>query len=135
MKRITWIATALLLSMAAWLVAADSPHYVHAMKGVAGAQKATGQAIESGDMDAAKMHAAALEYHFRAMAGFWEGRGTADAVGISEDGIAGAEALAGALGAGDKDSAMEALGQVRGTCKACHSEHRTKDADGSWGFK
>lgn len=135
MKRITWIATFLLLAMAAMLVAADAPHFVGAMKGVAGSQKAAGDAIEGGDMAKAKMAAATLENHLKVMAGFFEGRGTDGALEINETAIEAAGKLVAAADAGDKDAAMAALGEVRGTCKSCHSDYRTKNADGSYDFK
>lgn len=114
---------------------ANHHHYVGAMKGVAKRMKPTNEALASGDMDTVKENANELAHNFAVMAAWWEGRGTTAAVKLSDEGHEGAKALHQAAMDGDAAAAKAAMGTIGGTCKACHSAHRVKNADGSWGFK
>lgn len=129
------ILLALVSLLTAGTLLANHHHYVNAMKGVAGAMKPTGAGLESGDMDAVKKGANQMARNFALMAAWWEGRGTTAAVKLADAAMQDAVALRKAAAAGDAAAAKEAFSAVRGSCKACHSAHRVKNDDGSWGFK
>lgn len=109
--------------------------YVKAMKAVGGATGATGKALEAGDMDTVKKNAAVMARNFTIMAAWWEGRGSSSAFGMSEAAAKAAVDLRKAANSGDATAAKAAFEQVRGSCKSCHTAHRVKNDDGSWGFK
>lgn len=134
LKKILLTAAGACLLLTSALVA-DHHHYVGAMKGVAKNMKPTNVALESGDMATVKSNAAALSHDFAVMAAWWEGRGTTAAVKLADQGHEGAMALEKAAMAGDAAAAKEAMGMISGTCKSCHTAHRVKNDDGSWGFK
>lgn len=134
LRKISLLA-ALVSLLTAGALFANHHRYVNAMKGVAGAMKPTGTALESGDMDAARKGANQMARNFALMAAWWEGRGTAAAAKLAETAMQDAAALRKAAAAGDAAAAKAAFSAVRGSCKACHSAHRVKNDDGSWGFK
>jgi hypothetical protein len=72
----------------------------------------------------------ALRANFTRVKAFWEGRGTADAVGFVEQALTANSALSRASMASDKAQATTAVGELRAACKACHSEYREKTDDG-----
>ena len=122
------------LLFAAALVA-NHHHYQTAMKGVAAIMKPTNVALESADMATVQKNAATLVREYTVMAAWWEGRGSEAATKIADEGIQAATAMGKAASAGDAAGAKAAMATLSGTCKGCHSSHRTKNDDGSFGFK
>ena len=129
------IAAAILTLILAGGLYANHHLYVGAMKGVAKVMKPTGAALGSGDMDTVKKNANAMARNFAIMAAWWEGRGTAAASKLADQAMKDAVALRKAANGGDAAGAKAAMGRIQGSCKACHSAHRVKNDDGSWGFK
>lgn len=109
--------------------------YVNAMKAAANVTGPTGKALEGGDMDTVKKNAGVMARNFTIMAAWWEGRGSSSAFNMSEAAAKASRDLRTAANAGDAAAANAAFGEIRGSCKSCHTAHRVKNADGSWGFK
>lgn len=109
--------------------------YVNAMKAAAKVTGPTAKAIEAGDMDTVKKNASVMARNYTIMAAWWEGRGSAAAFKLSEASAKAAMDLRKAAAAGDKAAAETAMGTIRGGCKSCHTAHRVKNDDGSYGFK
>ena len=109
--------------------------YVNAMKAVAKVAGPTGKALQGGDMDTVKKNANTMARNFTVMAAWWEGRGTTAPFEIADLAAKSAVELRRAANSGNAAAAQTALGKIRGTCKSCHSAHRVKNDDGSWGFK
>ncbi len=114
---------------------ADHHRYVTAMKAIAGGMKPTNVALGSGDMATVKANAEGLASNFAVLAGWWEGRGSDAAAKLADEAKGAAEALGKAAAANNADGAKAAMGTLGGTCKSCHTAHRVKNADDSWGFK
>lgn len=127
-------AAVLSLLFAGGLLAAHHT-YVNSMKAVAKVTGPTAKAVAAGDLDTAKKNANVLARNFTVMAAWWEGRGSSSAFKLADGAAKAAVNLRKAANSGDKDAAMAAMGEIRGSCKACHSTHRVKNEDGSWGFK
>jgi cytochrome c556 len=86
-------------------------------------------------MDTVKKNANALNRNFTIMAAWWEGRGSADAFKMADMAAKASAKLRKAANDGDAAAAQAAMGEIRGSCKSCHTAHRVKNDDGSWGFK
>ena len=135
MHRKLFAALAVLSLIATGALYANHHTYVKAMKGVASVAGPTGKALEGGDMDTVKKNANAMVRNFTIMAAWWEGRGSSSAFKMAEAAAKSAAKLRRAANSGDAAAAKAAFGEVRGSCKSCHTAHRVKNDDGSWGFK
>ena len=129
------IGVAILSLVLTGTLLANHHTYVNAMKAAAKVTGPTGKAIEAGDMDTVKKNANAMNRNYTIMAAWWEGRGSTAAFKLAEASAKAAVDLRKAANQGDKAAAQAAFGKIRGGCKSCHTAHRVKNADGSWGFK
>lgn len=135
MQRKYLVFAALVSLFVAGALFANHHTYVNAMKAVGGAMGPTGKALEGGDMDAVKKNANTLARNFTIMAAWWEGHGSSSAFKMADAAAKSAVSLRRAANQGDAAAAKAAFGEIRGSCKSCHTAHRVKNDDGSWGFK
>ena len=129
---LTAAGACLLLSSALF---ADHHRYVNHMKAVAKNMKPTNVALQSGDMDTVRKNANMMANHFASIGAWWEGRGSEAAAKISDEAHDAAVELRKAAVDKNAEAAKAAMGKLGGTCKSCHSAHRTKNEDGTFGFK
>lgn len=135
MHRKIFVAVAVFSLIVTGALLANHHTYVNAMKAAAKVTGPTGKALEGGDMDTVKRNAAVMARNFTIMAAWWEGRGSSSAFKMSEAAAQSAIALRKAANSGDAAAAKAAFDEIRGSCKSCHTAHRVKNDDGSWGFK
>lgn len=69
---------------------------------------------------------------YQKVSAYWSAKHADDAVKISDEGKAAADALAVAAKAGESDKAAAAYKSLGGTCRGCHEAHREKAADGTY---
>ncbi len=135
MHRKYFAAFAILSLLVTGALMANHHTYVKAMKAVGKAAGPTGKALQGGDMDTVKKNANTLARNFTIMAAWWEGRGSSSAFKMADMAAKSAVDLRKAANQGDAAAAQAAFGEIRGSCKSCHTAHRVKNDDGSWGFK
>ena len=129
------VALAVLSLIVTGALFANHHTYVKAMKGAAAVAGPTGKALEAGDMDTVKKNANTMARNFTIMAAWWEGRGSSSAFKMADMAAKASVDLRKAANSGDAAAAKAAFGEIRGSCKSCHTAHRVKNDDGSWGFK
>ncbi len=72
----------------------------------------------------------ALKVQFMLVRAFWAARDAEKAVGFVEQALAANSALSRASMESSKSGASQAVGDLRATCKACHSDYRERTDDG-----
>jgi cytochrome c556 len=79
--------------------------------------------------------AAALRTLFTQVEAFWKQRKTEDAIKFAGAAQTAATEIETAAKAGNDAGIAAARKTLTGQCQACHTAHRDKMADGSWGIK
>lgn len=119
----------LLGSLVVFAFAMDEAELGKHMKGVGKGMGAIKKGMQGGDMAAVAEGATAVATNLTGTDEFWSGHKIADAVTMTKDAIAAANALAAAAKGGDAAAAKAAQGKMGGTCKGCHDKYREKDGE------
>ena len=134
-----------LIAVAALIMALGTPVLAHqevsaedydgAMKSIRGAMGAVrGQMSEE---DAAGLGASGTTFieGFTKAQAYWQAREEEQAIELATAALMASQRFQEAGAAGAFDAARAAIGDLRGTCLACHQQNRERDADGNWRIK
>ena len=106
------------------------------MKDIGRTRGSLNRNIEAGSGDAAAADAMKLEGFFKELVPMYEAMSNMEpAIEIANKAAAASAAAAEAAKAGNMEAAMEAHGNIRGTCGDCHRQYREKTAEGSYRIK
>ena len=134
-----------LIAVAALIMALGTPVLAHqevsaedydgAMKSIRGAMGAVrGQMSEE---DAAGLGASGTTFieGFTKAQAYWQAREEEQAIELATAALMASQRFQEAGAAGAFAAARAAIGDLRGTCMACHQQYRERDADGNWRIK
>jgi len=134
-----------LIALAAVIVALGTPVLAHqevsaedydgAMKSIRGAMGAVrGQMSEQ---DAAGLGASGTTFieGFTKAQAYWQAREEDQAIELATTTLMASQRFQEAGAAGNFEAARAAIGELRGTCMACHQQYRERDADGNYRIK
>ena len=118
------------------VVAAEKPpeNYQKAMKDLAAFNQGIDKAVMAEDYETATKLAASAQAAFGVAEQFWASR-AAEAATASQTGAKAAADLAVAAGLRSQEGAAYAVKGVKAVCAPCHTAHREKMPDGTWGIK
>jgi uncharacterized protein with von Willebrand factor type A (vWA) domain len=108
--------------------------YQPLMKAGASANGALRKTLES-DLAGAADQAAQVKAAFAKIEQFWAKHKVEDAQKWARSVMEGADAVAAAAKAGNKEAAMAAAKGIGANCQGCHTAHRDKGADGQFIIK
>jgi cytochrome c556 len=109
--------------------------YVKLMRQIAPTAQGVAKKVEAKDHAGIAADAASLRALFAEVETFWKARKTEDAVKFAAAAQAAATEMETAAKAGNESGIQAARKTLTGQCQACHTAHRDKMADGSWGIK
>ena len=109
--------------------------YQKAMKDINAANTALRGHVTAKDYEAIAKDAAALKGPFEAGAKFWADKKVKDATDWANAGVKAAADLEAAAKAKNDDEITTASRAISGSCRTCHTAHRTQEADGSYTIK
>ena len=134
-----------LIALAAVIGALGTPVLAHqevsaedydgAMKSIRGAMGAVrGQMSEQ---DAAGLGASGTTFieGFTKAQAYWQAREEDQAIELATTALMASQRFQEAGAAGNFEAARAAIGELRGTCMACHQQYRERDADGNYRIK
>lgn len=99
------------------------------MKAVGKGMGAVKKGSKGGDMAAVAEGADAVAKNLEGTDKFWSAHKVADAVKMTNDGVAAAKALSAAAKSGDAAATKEAGAKLGASCKGCHDQYREKDGE------
>ena len=134
MRKVYTISALAALAVAGLLAQSDS-EYQGWMKSNQMTMASLNKNIMAKDGSAAAADAKTLQGNFKNIAGFWQGRSTADAVEFANKGAAAAGDVAQAAAAGDFDKAAASVKTMQGSCGGCHMAHRERTPEGAFKIK
>ncbi len=134
-----------LIALAAVIVALGTPVLAHqevsaedydgAMKSIRGAMGAVrGQMSEQDAAGLGATGATFIEGFTKAQA-YWQAREEDQAIELATAALMASQRFQEAGAAGNFEAARAAIGDLRGTCMACHQQYRERDADGNYRIK
>ncbi len=134
-----------LIALAAVIVALGTPVLAHqevsaedydgAMKSIRGAMGAVrGQMSEQDAAGLGATGATFIEGFTKAQA-YWQAREEDQAIELATAALMASQRFQEAGAAGNFEAARAAIGELRGTCMACHQQYRERDADGNYRIK
>jgi cytochrome c556 len=114
------------------LLAQSDADYQGWMKTVAATNGSMQKNLAAKDAAAVSADATKLEATFKQVGGFWQARGTTDAVNLAKQAQDAAAAVSRDASSGNLDQAAADAKSLGATCGQCHMAHREK---GDSGFK
>ena len=134
-----------LVAAAAIIVALGTPVFAHqevsaedydaAMKTIRSTQQGVNDHLEAQSTADLGADGAKLVEAFGKTEAFWKARGVDEAATLAGTALAAAQKFQEAGAAGNFEAAGAAFGEMRETCRPCHTTYRQRNEDGSFSIK
>ncbi|MDO8793781.1 MAG: hypothetical protein Q7J25_04085 [Vicinamibacterales bacterium] len=133
MRRLYFVTTCVLVaSMAVAVRAAEKPpaDFQKAMKDLGAAMGTLSKPGAAEDFTLSKKEAQASKDAFAVVLKYWNTKGAADAIRLSDTGAKAAADMYVSADLSSTEGIQAAMKDMGATCAACHTAHREKTADG-----
>ena len=135
-KPVLAAALSLIMVFGVLTSAAEAPpeSYVNAMKSVAAALQNVNKAMKTENFKDVVTAADAMKPGFEVVKTYWDIKKVATPLGWAKDGIKAIGDLQTAAALDSKEGVEYALKELTATCMSCHTAHREKMPDGTFGI-